>query len=262
MYRTTLYNYKSNSDLIIENESKSSHKLFVCVIIPIISIIQIVVTIVHHFIFNKENESNRLLANNLLTNLIFSILPLLPISYTVFYNFVKFYGIVAIHKIFKNFNQIQIEKQKHQNLLNSSFLTYDAQALLMQHIDDANNSDGSDNELKSYSFSAKKTDSLKLDYHHSIETIMHATKHKFNLRESIRDIVSIFQAILFEKHNNHFNQNVSFIYSTNFFFGLGSLTVSTKILFFLIKINFFVFRIFHVLIRKASYHGQIQQRKV
>jgi hypothetical protein len=224
--RSTLYNFESKSDLIIENETKSLHKIFMFIIIPIVSIIQLLITIFHHFIF-KNNEKTFL--NTLLTNILFSILPLLPISFTIFWNFIKFYGVVSIFKIFKSFNQIQLYKQKQ--LLQSSFLTYDATALLMQHLDDANpfeNNNSIDSDLKSFSFKDNKlnTDSLKLDYHHSIETIMHSNKMKFNFKEFLIDVILISKAILFDKSTNYFNQNISFIYCTNFFFGLGSLTVS------------------------------------
>jgi hypothetical protein len=225
---------------------KSVHYIFICIIIPIVLVLQLLITIIHHFVFDVKNH--KIFVNSLLTNILFSIQPLLPISYTIFYNFIKFHGILSIYKIFKKFNKIQTFKQKQ-----SSFLTdNDATNLLIQqqNIDEANNDnrDGeflettktssySEAELKSYYFTATKNhiaaDSLKLDYNQSsIETLMQTSKNKFSIKEYYSDIILIIKQIALDDHNSLFNQNVSFIFSTNFLFGLGSLTVSMWFIFF------------------------------
>jgi hypothetical protein len=228
---------------------KSVHYIFICIIIPVVLVLQLLITIIHHFVFDVKNH--KIFVNSLLTNILFSIQPLLPISYTIFYNFIKFHGILSIYKIFKKFNKIQIFKQKQ-----SSFITdNEATNLLIQqqNIDEANNNnnnnrDGeflettktssySEAELKSYYFTATKNhiaaDSLKLDYNQSsIETLMQTSKNRFSIKEYYSDIILIIKQIALDDHNSLFNQNVSFIFSTNFLFGLGSLTVSMWFIFF------------------------------
>ena len=215
---------------------KSVHYIFICIIIPIVLLIQLLITIIHHLVFDIKNH--KIFVNSLLTNILFTIQPLLPISYYFFFNFIKFHAIFTIFKIFKQFNSIKLFKQKQSSILTAN----DAVNLLMQqNIDnDGNNRDGefldttrsstcTEAELKSYNFSGTKNqilaDSLKLDYNQSsIETLMQTSINKVSIKEYFGDIFLIIKQIMFDDHNSCFNQNVSFIFSTNFFFGLGSLT--------------------------------------
>ena len=220
--RSTLYNFKPDSDLVFINVVKTIHKYFICIIIPLLLFIQLLITSIHYFLFtSKDDKKPKIFINSLLKNILFSLIPLLPISYTIFYNLIKFHGIFTIYEIFKKFNQFNKP---------SLSANEEATSLLMQ---DTNESDEEKSQNKfsetEFNISAdtrNATEPLIRDYRHSIETLMHTTKFKQTFQDYFLDIFSLLKSILFDCYNDHFNQNVSFIFSTNFIFGLGSLTVS------------------------------------
>lgn len=215
------------------------------ILIPISFTLQCVISIFYYFLFtyNKSNQfykeqsssdgalvinrkSEALFLNKsfneiLLNNFIFTLLPLLPVSFTLFWTVIKFYGTISIFKTYKQLVKIKTANNKQKEHRSVSLESVNYSTVLLGK--------GIDEQLESENKPLNdtiKTDSLKSTSNYSINSLKHFNKVKFSLKEQILDVFSICKAILFDNCNSDFYQNLSFIYSTNFFLNLGAMTVS------------------------------------
>lgn len=179
--------------------------------------LQAFIIIFYYTIVNDESESRKMIFNSILfDNMIGSMLPLLPISFTLFANFVKFYGSVIIIKHVKAFKKLKPGDLHHYSLCDSESTLTDRDTnefkdLLYDPNENADEMDRSSTKLSNISvYTSSKARQSKLG----------------ELVKEMRESLMLFKAMAFEtRYNNYDDENASFIYSTDFFIGLGTMTV-------------------------------------
>lgn len=214
--RSALLYSTSNSDLLISNEFKKLHKAVMFYVIPIVMTLQAFIIIFYYTIVNDESENRKLIFNSILfDNMIGSMLPLLPISFTLFANFVKFYGSVIIIKNAKKFKKLKPGDLLHQSLSDSESTLTDKDASECNDLLYGSNQSINESDKNGTNASKLSTNTSKLA-HSKLGALVNEMK----------ETLMLFKAMAFEtRDENNDEENAAFIYSTDFFIGLGTMTV-------------------------------------
>lgn len=217
--RKTLETYKCNTDSLLANEMKHFLKIIVFIIIPIVCLVQ---TFVYSFyssiIIRQKSIKFHILIQSFVYSSAYSILPLLPLSLFLFFHLIKLYGSLSLIKTFKKFKTIKENYQKLLESNNDDDEDKNENRLLI-------NSNSTDN-FDAYLENIVNSSSLETNPTESINSYIDVKSPKNSIKSQLKEIFYLIKAIFYGKTNNFNDENIQFIYNTNFFIGLGTLTVS------------------------------------